>query len=93
MISPKLLEIERSIHALSVQEQLWLLESIARQIREREYTKDQFADVESPEEEVPVIPIADVESPEEEVPVIPSQPKNQTKSSAMNDEFASSEIL
>jgi hypothetical protein len=78
MISPNLLEIERSIHALSVQEQLWLLESIARQIREREYTKDQFADV---------------ESPEEEVPLIPSQPKNQTKSSAMNDEFASSEIL
>jgi hypothetical protein len=78
MISPNLLEIERSIHALSVEEQLWLLESIARQIREREYTKDQFADV---------------EYPEEEVPVIPSQPKNQTKSSAMNDEFASSEIL
>lgn len=32
-MSPNLLEIERSIRDLSLEEQLWLLERIARQIR------------------------------------------------------------
>ncbi|MDZ8241298.1 MAG: hypothetical protein RMZ69_29785 [Nostoc sp. ChiQUE01a] len=78
MISSNLLEIERSIRALSVEEQLWLLESIAREIRETEYTKDKFTDVKPAQEEL--IEIA-------------SEPVIQTKLSLINDEFASSEIL
>ncbi|WP_414567318.1 hypothetical protein [Nostoc sp. CCY 9925] len=78
MISSNLLAIERSIRALSVEEQLWLLESIAREIRETEYTKDKFADVKPAQEEL--IEIA-------------SEPVIQTKFSLINDEFASSEIL
>ncbi len=78
MISPNLLELERSIRALSVEEQLWLLESIARKIRESKYTKDKFADV---------------DHPQEELREIASEPIIQTKFSFMNDEFASSEIL
>ncbi|MBD2413789.1 hypothetical protein FACHB389_19795 [Nostoc calcicola FACHB-389] len=78
MISPNLLEIERSIRALSVEEQLWLLESIAREIREREYTKDKFDDAKSPPEKLVEI------ASESTVPI---------KFSVNNDEFASSEIL
>ncbi len=44
MISPTLLEIECSIRALSVEEQLWLLERIARQVRERQHIANKFAD-------------------------------------------------
>jgi hypothetical protein len=78
MISPNLLEIERSIHALSVEEQLWLLESIARQIREREYTKDKFADAINPQEDLEVMDI------EASFPI---------EIAAITDEFAISEIL
>ncbi|QHG18863.1 hypothetical protein [Nostoc sp. ATCC 53789] len=78
MISLNLLEIERSIRALSVEEQLWLLESIARQIRESEYTKDKFADVTNQEEK-------------QELMV--DEPKISTEIAAINDEFAISEIL
>lgn len=35
MISPTLMEIERCIRALSHEEQLWLLERIARHLREQ----------------------------------------------------------
>ena len=52
MISPNLLEIERSVRALSVEEQLWLLESIARQIRESEYKKDKLPDVKKSEDQL-----------------------------------------
>ncbi|MEH2117377.1 hypothetical protein [Nostoc sp.] len=78
MISPNLLEIERSIRALSVEEQLWLLESIARQIRENEYTKDKLADAENYKEKLEVM-VGE--------PIIPIE------ITAMNDEFAISEIL
>ncbi|MEH2245096.1 hypothetical protein [Nostoc sp.] len=78
MISPNLLEIERSVRALSVEEQLWLLESIARQIREREYTKDK---------------LADAKNPEEQLEVMVSEPNIPTEIAARNDEFAISEIL
>ncbi len=78
MISPNLLEIERSVRALSVEEQLWLLESVARQIRETEYTKDK---------------LPDVKYPEEQMSVVASEPKTQTKFFVINDEFVSSEIL
>ncbi|MEH2114517.1 hypothetical protein [Nostoc sp.] len=78
MISPNLLEIERSILALSVEEQLWLLESIVRQIRENEFVKDKLVDVNNPEEQL-------------EVRI--SEPKIQIGTASINDEFAISEIL
>ncbi|MEH1892925.1 MAG: hypothetical protein V7K92_26935 [Nostoc sp.] len=78
MISPNLLEIERSIRALSVEEQLWLVESIARQIRENEYTKDK---------------LADAENHKEKLEVMVSKPRIPTEIAAINDEFAISEIL
>ncbi|MEH1971164.1 hypothetical protein [Nostoc sp.] len=78
MISPNLLEIERSVRALSVEEQLWLLESIARQIRESEYIKDKLADVNNPEKQVEIMDF---------------EPKAQTEIADINDEFAISEIL
>lgn len=39
-----LLEIERSIRTLSLEEQLWLLERIARQVREKQHIANKFAD-------------------------------------------------
>ncbi|WP_445630223.1 hypothetical protein [Nostoc sp. DSM 114167] len=78
MISPNLLEIERSILALSVEEQLWLLESIVRKIRENEYVKDNFTDTENLDEQLQLTAI---------------EPNTQTQITAINDEFAISEIL
>ncbi|MFN6484506.1 MULTISPECIES: hypothetical protein [unclassified Nostoc] len=78
MISPNLLEIERSVRALSVEEQLWLLESIARQIRENEYVKDKFTDA---------------NNLEEQLQVTDSESNIQTQIATINDEFAISEIL
>jgi hypothetical protein len=78
MISLNLLEIERSVLALSVEEQLWLLESIARQIREKEYTKEQ---------------LANTKNSEEELELMVSEPKISTEIAVINDEFAISEIL
>ncbi|WP_375513139.1 hypothetical protein [uncultured Nostoc sp.] len=78
MISPNLLEIERSVRALSVEEQLWLLETIARQIRENEYTKDKFPDAKNSEEQLEVM-VNEVRIP--------------TEIAAITDEFAISEIL
>ncbi|MEH2090811.1 hypothetical protein [Nostoc sp.] len=78
MISPNLLEIERSILALSVEEQLWLLESIVRQIREREYVKDKFNDD---------------KNIDEQLQVTATLPNIKTQIPTINDEFASSEIL
>ncbi|MEH1940806.1 MAG: hypothetical protein V7L01_11380 [Nostoc sp.] len=78
MISPNLQEIERSVRALSVEEQLWLLESIARQIRETEYKKDNFADA---------------KTSEDQLHVMANEVKMPTEIAAINDEFAISEIL
>jgi hypothetical protein len=78
MISLNLLEIERSIRALSVEEQLWLLESIARQIRESEYKKEQLPDTKNVEEKLELMVI---------------QPENPIEIAVINDEFAISEIL
>jgi hypothetical protein len=78
MISPNLLEIERSVRALSVEEQLWLLESIARQIRETEYTKDK---------------LVDAKNPGQELKVIVNEAKIPLEIAAITDEFAISEIL
>ncbi|MHC5594771.1 MAG: hypothetical protein ACYTXC_02170 [Nostoc sp.] len=78
MISPNLLEIERSVLALSLEEQLWLLESVVRQIREAEYIKDK---------------LPDENNPEEQLEVTATVPNIQTQLAAINDEFAISEIL
>jgi hypothetical protein len=78
MISPNLLEIERSVLALSVEEQLWLLESVARQIRENKFKKDKFAESKNSEEQLKIIPI---------------EPNHQIVINAITDEFAISEIL
>ncbi|MEH1945526.1 MAG: hypothetical protein V7K77_00780 [Nostoc sp.] len=78
MISPNLLEIERSILVLSVEEQLWLLESIVRQIREKEYVKDKFTDT---------------KNLDEQQQITANLPNIQTQISTINDEFAISEIL
>ncbi|MDZ8137738.1 MAG: hypothetical protein RM049_20940 [Nostoc sp. DedQUE04] len=78
MISSNLLEIERSILALSVEEQLWLLESIVRQIREREYVKDNFNDA---------------KNLDEQLQLTATLPNIQTQIATINDEFAISEIL
>lgn len=78
MFSPNLLEIERSILALSVEEQLWLLESIVRQIREKEYVKDKFKDAKNLYEQLQITAI---------------EPNIKTQITTINDEFAISEIL
>lgn len=78
MISPNLLEIERSICALAVEEQLWLLESIARQIRESKYITDK---------------LVDAKHPQEQLVLMASEPKIPIEIAAINDEFAISEIL
>lgn len=44
MISLTLQQIEHSIRALSLEEQLWLLERIARFVREKQPTANKFAD-------------------------------------------------
>lgn len=44
MISPHLLEIERSIRSLSLEEQEWLLERIKRQVQEKKLTAYKFID-------------------------------------------------
>lgn len=38
MISPKLLEIDRSIRNLSLEEQMWLLESLVKNLRQKTNT-------------------------------------------------------
>ncbi|VXD13033.1 hypothetical protein PL8927_220035 [Planktothrix serta PCC 8927] len=43
MISPQLLEIEKSVNNLSINEKLWLLEQIARKIREGDSTDESTA--------------------------------------------------
>jgi len=44
MISLTLQEMERSMSTLSLEEQLWLLERIARLVREKQQTANKFAD-------------------------------------------------
>lgn len=40
MISPKLLEIDRSIRDLSLEEQMWLLESLVKNLRKKTNTNN-----------------------------------------------------
>ena len=50
MISQNVLEIERSIRELSLEEQQWLLERISQQVRER--AEDRLADASYMEEQI-----------------------------------------
>lgn len=43
MVSKKLLEIESSILSLSLEEQQWLLERIAKQVKEKTQIADKFS--------------------------------------------------
>lgn len=77
MMSPKLLEIERCIRSFSVEEQLWLLEKIARQVRERTRTADKFADA---------------EYMKNQMEAMAKDPHIQTEIAAINEEFAVTEM-
>lgn len=77
MVSQALLEIERSIRALSLPEQAWLLERIARQIRERTQTADRFVDHKFMKEQLVAMAI---------------DPEIQAEITAINEEFADTEM-
>ena len=44
MMSPKLLEIDRTIRNLSLAEQQWLLERLTKQVQERTQSRGKFSD-------------------------------------------------
>lgn len=52
MISQTLVEIERSISFLSIEEQLWLLERIACRVREKTYIANKLANAKYLEAEI-----------------------------------------
>ncbi|MDF0555855.1 hypothetical protein [Kamptonema sp. UHCC 0994] len=77
MISQTLLEIERSILSLSIEEQLWLLERIAHQVRERTYTAHKLGDAKYMEEQIAMMAL---------------DPDIQVEIAAINQEFVVAEI-
>lgn len=77
MMSPNLLEIERSIRALSLEEQQWLLDRLTRQVRERTQTADKFADA------------AYMEA---QIRAMANDPDIQAEIAAINEEFAVTEM-
>jgi hypothetical protein len=77
MMSPNLLEIERSIRALSLEEQQWLLDRLTRQVRERTHTADKFADA------------AYMEA---QIRAMANDPDIQAEIAAINEEFAVTEM-
>lgn len=77
MISSTLLEIDRLIDTLSPQEQLWLLERIARKVRQRTQVKDKFADV---------------KYMEVQLAAMASDPHIQSEIAAINEEFSATEM-
>ncbi|HAA30366.1 MAG TPA: hypothetical protein DCE56_25110 [Cyanobacteria bacterium UBA8553] len=77
MVSPNLLEIERSIRALSLEEQQWLLERLTKQVRERIHTADKFADA------------AYMEA---QIRAMATDPDIQVEIAAINEEFAVTEM-
>jgi hypothetical protein len=52
MISQNLVEIERSISSMSIEEQLWLLERIACRVREKTYIANKLANAKYLEAEI-----------------------------------------
>ncbi len=77
MVSPNLLEIERSIRALSLEEQQWLLKRLTRQVQERVLTAAKFADA------------AYMEA---QIKAMASDPDIQAEIAAINEEFAGTEM-
>jgi hypothetical protein len=76
-VSPNLLEIERSIRALSLEEQQWLLKRLTRQVQERVVTASKFADA------------AYMEA---QIKAMASDPDIQAEIAAINEEFAGTEM-
>ena len=77
MISQTLVEIERSISSLSIEEQLWLLERIACRVREKTYIANKLANAKYLEAE-----IADMAN----------DPDIQVEIAAINQEFLVAEM-
>ena len=77
MVSSNLLEIERSIRALSLEEQQWLLKRLTRQVQERALTAAKFADA------------AYMEA---QIKAMASDPDIQAEIAAINEEFAGTEM-
>ncbi len=77
MISPTLLAIERSIRALSPEEQLWLLERIAHNLREQTHATAQ---------------IFGSEDRLEHLAAMASDPDIQAELTAIDKEFAFAEM-
>lgn len=77
MISQTLLELERSICSLSIEEQLWLLERIARQVRERTY---------------PANKLADAKYMKQQIVAMANDPDIQVEIAAINQEFIIAEM-
>ncbi|MFB2977402.1 hypothetical protein [Microseira sp. BLCC-F43] len=77
MLSSTLLEIDRLIDTLSPQEQLWLLERIAKKVRQRTQVQDKFADA---------------KYMETQLAAMANDPHIQSEIAAINEEFAVTEM-
>lgn len=77
MVSPNLLEIERSILALSLEDQQWLLERLTRQVQKRTHKADKFADA------------AYMEA---QIKAMANDPDIQAEIAAINEELAVTEM-
>jgi hypothetical protein len=77
MISQTLVEIERSISSLSIEEQLWLLERIACRVREKTYISNK---------------LANAKSLEAEIAEMANDPDIQVEIAAINQEFIVAEM-
>ena len=77
MRSSTLLEIDRSIRALSLEEQIWLLERLARHLREKTHT-DTFP--------------LNCHNMEKDLAAMAGDPDIQTEIATINEEFAVAEM-
>lgn len=77
MISPTLLEIDRSIRTLPLEEQMWLLERLVRHLREKTYTH--------------TFPL-NSQNMEKDLAAMASDPDIQTEIAAIHEEFAVTEM-
>jgi hypothetical protein len=77
MISPTLLEIDRSIRALSLEEQMWLLERLVRHLREKTQT-DAFP--------------FNSQDMEEDLAAMATDPDIQAEIAAIDEEFTVAEM-
>ena len=77
MISQTLVEIERSISSMSIEEQLWLLERIACRVREKTYIANK---------------LANAKYLEAEIAEMANDPDIQVEIAAINQEFIVAEM-